>query len=516
MSAAIHGERAPLQERLSTAPPWQRGALFAGFLVLCVLFSVLTQGGFALRGDGANYLLMQQAWLRGWPSADAALIAQLEQRPDLGPNSFLTMAGADGRTYCLHFWFYPLLSAPFAALISLFGGDPLGAFLIVNLLCAAGAGVMIARSQALSFGAKALLALSFGATSLNWYGAWAHPEVFTACLLLVAALAFLEKRYLLLSLCAGAAALQNPSAILVLPVAALAALIESFDGRRLDFALLLDRAWKIAAGVGVGAIAPLFSLAFIGALNPIEAAGVFVKMEQVNPERLMHYLFGLDQGAIIGLPFVFLGIAAVAAMRAMKRPAPLQRADFLLLMALLITLPTLAQTNFNAGQYYVSRYVSWSLVPALAWLAAQSERDAKPVGAAWLCGLALYALGYCAYYLDKADRVGLGGIRYDYDAVVFKPWTRVLVDHAPTLYNPSPEVFLERKNGSELSASNFTDFPGFHTRKDGVITKAIDHAPDAGACPGGRLRPLHGTTIARAGAEWDLVYLNGEMRCARD
>lgn len=502
--------------------------LTVGFLLLCVAFSLVTQRGWELKGDGSYYLAMQQAWLlQGWPALDVPILRALESHPDIGRDAqwHMLIDGADGRTYAIHFWFYSLLSAPFALLFGWFGLNPALGFVTLNAIMIAAAGVVVVRSPALSTVAKLLLVLSFGATSVNWYAAWSHPEAYTASLLLIAAIFTLERRTLFAALCVGAAALQNPSAVLMLGALGLAAIVDAWDGARrtLRFGVLFDQGWRLAAGAAFASIAPLFNLAVIGVANPIMSEG-FVRFSQLNPQMLGYYLFGLDQGGVIGFPFVFAGIAVVIALRVMQArthgaAALFGRADVLLLGSLLIMLPVLTQANFNAGQYYVIRYVAWTFVPALVWLAVAYDRAPAPVVRAWGGGLAVYAAAFIAFvvakydYIDEARRdPSLPSYRH---SLQLKPWTRALFDHAPALYNPWSGVFAERVIGrTEVLESRPLEMPVLYTRADGVITKVLTTPEDPHLCDGGRLTPIEaGEYPVITDAGHGTVYLNGEMRC---
>lgn len=493
---------------------------------LAVAFSLVAQGGFGGMGDGPYYLLMQQAWiLTGAPSIDPSVIAHVSQRPDVfaADNWDMTMVGEGGLRYAWHFWFYSLLSVPFAIVSTALGQDPYLGFLAVNLLLALGAGLVLAQSKSLSLTAKTLIAVCFAATSLNWYGSWANPEVYTASLLLAASIAWLDKRFLLMALSAGAASLQNPSAVMILPVAGLAVLLAAWTpgSWRFDWRSIIGPGWRLAIGMAVAAAAPVFNQLTIGMANAIASNPVFVDFDSVTPARLWDYLFNLDQGALIGFPFLLTGLGAAVFVRwrfAGSRLANLvRRADLLLLAALLTTLPVLAQQNMNSGQYYVVRYLAWSLIPALAWLGAEITRSPRVVGAASIAGVAAYGLAFSVYLGEKVLETGFYGLRWHYDAAVFKPWTVMVLDRAPHLYNPHPEVFAERTLGREVYFPT-EKLPVIYAREDGVITKVVaQQSAEPLDCPGGSLEATgEGGDIEFDRTSRGLVYVTGFMRCVLD
>jgi len=520
-------ERWRVESWLEDRPKLITGAIIA-FLVLSVLFSIVSQRGFELRGDGAYYLAMQQAWLvQAWPAIDPSLREALMQHPDIGPEIiwYMLIEGADGRSYSIHFWFYSLLSAPFALVLGWFGLDPILGFLAINLISVSAAGYVLARSPSLSPLAKLFVAVSFGATALNWYAAWTHPEVFTASLLLIAGVAFLDRRILLSSLCIGMAALQNPSAVLMLGALGLAALADAWDAerRRLKFSVLFDQGWRLAFGAAVASIAPLFNLIWVGVVNPILSSG-FVTFSQLNATMLGHLLLDPDQGAIIAFPFVFAGIVVVLMLRALRardgKPGALfDRSDALLLGVLLMLIPVLTQNNFNAGQYYVIRYVSWAFAPALVWLGRQFVFTPAPVAGVWTAGLAVYAVAFVSFLAAKfayaAESRRDPTLPSYVHSFQFKPWTRVLLDHAPALHNPWPGVFAERTLRDREVLEPLPDgMPVIYRRGDGVITKVLTTPEARFTCEGGRFAPIApdgAIRITDAGA--GLIYLNGEMQC---
>jgi hypothetical protein len=433
--------------------------LLLGCTLLLPVVAIALQRSALMAGDAPFYLAMQQAFLHhgsfSLPPDIQHALGQATGNPGLVGEGRV-IRGPDGETYPVHFWFYPLLSVPFAAVLGALRLSPAYGFVALNILLFLGAAWVLHRSTVLGQLGKGVVLLSFAATTINWYVAWPHPEVYTACLLLVASLAALERRHASAALAAAFAALQNPSAILMIGGIGLIILSDALATRRqrpVGTLLLVQGAWLVP-GLAVASLPYVYSLALLGVANPI-VANAYVDPGQITTTKLASLLFDPNQGMAVGFPFVLTVLLVIVTCRVAQwfrnGAVPIRSEDALLVALIAMALPVLGQVNFNAGQYYVSRYVAWLGVPGIVWTAMQADR-CRPALVAYVFGMALYVVNFCLFFAQKVHFVltysRAGGPVYE-DQLIFKPLAAVLLALWPGLYTPWPEIFVERVVGRE-------------------------------------------------------------------
>lgn len=522
----------------TTQPPTRQAGqrLYMALLIACIAVLVPVAIGLqrsaALGGDGPFYWAVQQALLQhGWfsiPDSVAAAVAGMEHRPDLDGEGRL-IQGLDGARYSVHFWLYPLLSLPFALLLQFGGMATIHAFPLLNAATFGAAVWVLHRSPKLDLTGKSIVLVSFATTTINWYVAWSHPEVFTGCLLLMASLMLLERRHACASLLAAIASLQNPSAILLLGAIAVVAIADAIGAaRQAPIARTLPRqALRIGSGGLIAALPYLYGLTVLGVANPILANG-YVDFSQMTARKLLSLIFDWNQGLIIAFPFLLTLLAGAAFLRVRRFGwrGLLRTEDALLLGMLAMALPVLTQVNFNAGQYYASRYLAWLAAPGIVWAGLQVQGpDARGELRAWFLGFGFYVANFALFLIQKFHYVltvvRAGGVPYE-DQLTMKPIAALLLAAMPAAYDPWPEIFIERVLYRELTVAELRESRieavGYPAGA-GRFTKVITQQPELGfvaarLCPGGEAIAESSPDAPRfsvAGPGY--FYLDGAMRC---
>jgi hypothetical protein len=501
--------------------------------VIIIPFAVILQNGVSLDGDGPFYLAVQQGFLdHGGPSI-SAFTEQLAREIGTDPlRDGRVIRGLNGKVYGAHFWLYPLLSVPFAIPLKLIGANTLYAFLLLNVASFAFCAWVLRRSTALGGVGKSIILFSLAITAVAWYVSWPHPEVFTACLLISASVLLLERRYLASGILVGAAAAHNPSAVLmfaVIGVFQLHSMIYRREAR--DAWAILGLGARLLPGLAIAAVPYIWSSVMFDVANPIIANG-YIDYAQICWAKFVSLFFDWNQGFAIGFPFLLTVFAVVFVERLLNlrrhSMSPLQLGDVLIIATIAMAVPVLAQINFNAGQHYVSRYVAWLAAPFLVWAGLQIDRDDRLTALkGWLVGVGLYAVSYLVFFTHKIYYVltiaPRGGPVYE-DQTLFKPIAALILSAFPSLYNPWPEIFIERSLRHEVSMrpeekeSMTTGYKG----ADGSYLKILTRASTADAVsqvlcsagahlvdPGGRMLSMDSATDSALGYR----YLNGAYRC---
>jgi hypothetical protein len=417
---------------------------------------------------------------------------QLERGMRAGePNLYAAFArGQGGAVYPVHFFGYSLLAAVPFKIFAAAGADPFKAFLVVNLTAVLVLGLALRRffgSEAKAFAGLALFMLCGGA--LYWQ--WTSPECVSAALLLAGLLFYTSGAPLRGALLAGLASQQNPTIVFFFAFAPLIKLCLDHQAGQTWRTALRAQANKrnligLALGAAVFSLPPLFNLVQYGVPNLI--AKRFSDAGLVSAERLLSFFLDPNQGMIIGLPGLL--IAVLAWRRSWRVLAAC------LLFTLALAVPALAILNWNSDAAGMMRYAFWASMPLLFILLASLRARAWP--RLLVAGVAALQAGAMVHAAS-------------YSYIEFSPAATWLMEHAPRLYHPEPEIFAERlrHNDDYLSWRQ-----AYSYRVDGRPLKTLVHAgtPEgmAALCGrGGGLPP--GNVVTGSTRGW--IYVEGEVRC---
>lgn len=440
---------------------WKHTPLQMSFWASATLFLL----GFAfvhspiLMGDGSFYWATLENLAReGTPSISEEV-------------GGLVIEAKSGDFYGIHFFAYSLVSVPAYWILDLLGLSTLKAFQLTNAVLMSLAIFIIFFRSGIPKLAQWVVVVGFLGSGLYYIG-WSHPEIFSSVFILLASLAFLDRRHPLAAFFSAVASLQNPSAILFLAaivldlvIGARAQRIHSWEWQRLFSDVL-----KVMLASSPFAVPYLWSMLKFGVWNPIESRG-FVNYRNMNFDRLWSLVFDLNQGLIIGLPLlVFLVPLAIGARlvnRLRKVGDLFTRSDLLIAAFLLMALPVLTQENWNAGHSVFIRYAVWLGILPLVWVAGELAKISRTT---------LSAVLVPAVFLQGSVFIWAGGpfVRQHPSHVEFKPWVVALWQIAPKAYNPLPEIFIERLRAREGGAATPISLFNFRGEPVKTLTTAVD------------------------------------------
>jgi hypothetical protein len=484
-----------------------KAAAFAALLVLTVYLLRHT----ALIGDGGEYLLTTHALFRHgtlfitagdfsdylqrdpadlarigfYPQHFAELAARFRQAQPTPWAGFASVHA--GQACSIHFWLYSLFALPFYAVLYPAGLNPLLALTAVNVGAVA---VFFAYARA-AWGRFSLLATVFLlACGTTFYLTWTGPEVLSAVCVLICCLAICRRDFGAAMLAAGIGAAQNPSIVLLMPVALLAHPRLQRLHARTPFAWPAMNAvrttWRSHAAAVLGLAVAIAPYAWFKAhFGVFSLTGKYFTLpEYMSADRLVSLFFDLDQGIVVGVPGLFTLLLACACLVERKRRRGwLGLAACALAVTLLMAVPTLSAINWNSGGRVLSRYGYWLVMPLLAaCLAAMKDFGAR---ARIVC---ILAMG-----LPQAVVYSQAGITADdWRYTRHTRWAEWALAHLGAHYNPDPEIFYERTHGDEVEAPLDPRLAQLFSAQ-GVPLKALANqahpAPSFGLCGAGyRLR----------------------------
>lgn len=412
------------------------------------------------RGDSGEYVLMAAAFaihatpdVRAedvrWVARTEPRLGELMERLESGMSAEKPVVlgsihrAPDGRYYSFHFWFYSLLAAIPLWPLTATGVSPIIALALVNALALVGASFYAAAGVRGVH--RFLVPLAFFISGTTFYAAWTGPEALTAAAVLVACFAAMRGRAGHALLAIGVATAQNPGAL------ALTAFVVGWwwllhrdrEARWLEGSVVprLDRPTVLYALSGAILVlaSPLFFQLVFGV--PSLIAKYTTDPELVSGSRAFSLLFDLNQGMVAGVPGVLLGLLATACAFLLKdvsrdeQRRAVSAVAIACITVLLMIIPSLGTHNWNSGCGVFMRYAYWASMPLFATLVVLLLRLPAPRSK----GLAVFAA------VIQLAVVGLNGVSGD------RVWytrhgaiARFALVHFPSLYNPEPEIFLER------------------------------------------------------------------------
>jgi hypothetical protein len=384
----------------------------------------------------ANARFTQWTW-HGFPDHQSVSTAQHRQ-------------AANGKWYGIHFWGYALTCVPAKFALREAGEDELAAMKVTN------AAWYLAGVAAALFGLsgsvfrRVVFAGLVSAGPVFWYVQWTGAEIYSWSLAVMAVVALDTRRYGLAAALAGLGAMQNPPLVCLAGAAILAA--------------LWRREWRSAAagvlGTGLAFVPALFCYAHFGKPSLIEKEAT--RVSAISYGRTWGLAIDLNQGLLPYVPLLLVGAAIGAAVLLYRRNAT---AVALLLALAGMGVAVQLQVNWNAGCLGMMRYLVW-MTPVLGWLAVEGIWG-RLAGRVLLAVAVAGQIALAAYGPPAKD-----------SHVFHSPLARWVMDNAPTLYAPVPEVFVERVTHREMVDQEWTrpqTLPVAYVRDDGVVTKILIH-----------------------------------------
>jgi hypothetical protein len=394
--------------------------------VLAVSLGLISQSPFRHVGDAGEYTAMAVNLARfSRPSLTPAQLADAATRLPEGAAANLVQPerlAADGRQDFAHFWFYPLLAAPFVHVAMTLGLDPQAGFVALNLGLIVGLTVLFASRIA----PAGVLLVVF--SPIIWWLDKPHTEVFTFTLVATALVLLREKPWWSI-VAFGAAATQNPPIAGAMAIALVVGLIQhGFAERRLWFAGV--------AGALLAGLHPAYYYSRLGVWSGLTGG---IDRHWPAMREVTTVPFDSNVGVFVLAPL--LSVTMIAALVAVLRRPQHRRMDIatgaMLLIAVLFLLSFTQTTNYNSGGTPgPSRYGMW-LVPFLAPMIGWVDSRAR-----WLWSLAVASSLWSVWAFAPARPE-----RYvEPSALASYLWS-----HAPDIDNPVAEVFVERLGGSEFT-----------------------------------------------------------------
>jgi len=407
-----------------------RGRGAVGRLPLVLILAVFTVGLVSDStprrvGDAGEYMVMAMSLGRLSGPAVAASDIDRFSYAAWANDYWFTMAspgprGQDTRQDFTHFWFYPLLAAPFVRLAEALGAHPNYGFTVLNVL------LLLVTAWVLGRRLDVASVLLLVGGPILWWLDKAHTEVFTFSMLAVG-MTLLKGSPWWTMVAFGAAATQNPPIVAALFLTLAWAL---FVQRRRDLPVWVGA----AAGIALALLHPLYYALRLGIWSPLRLS---VVPHWPGVAELTAVLWDPNLGILVFTPVFTLAIAVgVVALVVKTRGHPEWPEVWFAALLGLFFLFSFAQTgNANSGATFnPSRYGLW-LLPLSVPLLVRINEVWGADRARWLRVAAVLALVHASLAFQP---------RFAENYVKPSRPARWLWTVHPSFDNPLPEVFCER------------------------------------------------------------------------
>jgi hypothetical protein len=230
--------------------------------------------------------------------------------------------------------------------------------------------------------------------------------------------------------CLALSSWQNPSAIFVSVI-----LLHSVS----PIEALRKHVPALSLFIALSLVPYFYTYALTAKWSVIGSSG-FIDYQQISINKWISLVFDLNQGMIILLAPVVVAAVISLLSGGRREGGALKKSGWLLAAFVAISIPVLAQINWNSGQYLVLRYVVWLIVPVyMAVAVILSERSVASCAAV------------AALYFGLLSWVGyeLGINRGSLNELQNRPWVRI--GTVLKYYDPLPEIFVARAVGHQVS-----------------------------------------------------------------
>jgi len=448
-------------------------------LSVLILFFSIQNKDYPITGDGKEYILMTQSLLNhGTPdlrpedASDVLKQFKISQNNFSEPffecasnkeclnntnivNNHVYFESQSGKYYSWHFFAYPLLNTMSYYLYQKIDKAPTVSFAFVNgaFLLLAIFLVITQLSENIIYKITIIIA-TLAPTSYS-YLKWNHPESVTYSLIVISLILFKNRHYLSSSMILAISSLQNPPIAFASFIIYLISSHQAIGFNRKLPSKILDLSKDVKQHLIAGLIIASVILApsviyFINfdTSNLIVAHG-YSDAKFISINRLYDFYFDLNQGMILLIPYSMLFIIAgiVFKLRSKNKLLEIKTAVIFITLSIVTAIPCLTTINWNPGGADVLRYAYWNSVFIIfAFAEINKSLTSKKL-------VSLFFAGFiCTQFM-----ITIMNSKFQWfsrDSVQISTPAIFILENYPRLYNPTPEIIVERSINAEVGSSH--------------------------------------------------------------
>lgn len=347
--------------------------------------------------------------------------------------------GYAGNRYPVHFIFYSILLIPLRLLLEFFHQPGIKSLALSNLLILTIAVWLILKKISLSNFQKVILLLVIYLSPFVYFIAWPGPDLFYLSLLLLSCFLFYKKNYYRSALLTVVASWQSQPLII---------LACGFTG------IYVLNNWNKKKGIKIFfAISLLIILSSIPYIYNIWAFRVLSPwilfkniwtqyygfgLHNLNFDKFAEQLFDINMGIFWYIPILFL----VGMYRIFKN-AVRNINTFIICLFLILTAlfyQTNPAWNYGTSGYGPTRHILFLLPFLILFFITNIARRMKDLLVIIFFALfQIYVLSFNGFLVPDFLHV-----------LDHSPYAKYILDNFPQLYNPTPEIFIDRTNHTDL------------------------------------------------------------------
>jgi hypothetical protein len=292
---------------------------------------------------------------------------------------------------------------------------------------------------------------------------WPGPDLLVVMSIMAGLFAFRKKRYFLASLITAFASWQSQPVIIISGLFFIFAFFQNLQvkaaEKALHFSINYHSVLRLLFGLGILLVPYFYNLWAFGVLTPwtifqngwtqITGFG----LQNASLQRLYEQFFDLNIGLFWYAPLIMVFGLLTGLLAVIK-----EKRNVLLLLALLFT-AIFFQTNpawhFGTAGYGPTRHVIFAIPFFIYWIVQIIKKNWLGKGILLVCIVTqIFVLSLNAYYLPNFE-----------NTLQLSPVAKFVLTRWPTIYHPTPEIFVDRVNHSD----------------GGVITSAV-YKDENGKC----------------------------------
>ncbi len=444
------------------------GATFVFLFSYFLIREPLTWGGDIAEYYGTSESLINHA------SPDLNRQDQKKLEEVLNPEYFdmkgYYIEGINGKRYPVHFIFYSILLIPFRIVLQIVGQPQIKTLVFTNIAILAGTLLFFLKKSTFNSFQKLVLLIAVFLSPFIYFLFWPGPDMFYLCAMLFSIYFFSQKRYLASALSSALASWHSqPLLIFSLGMLALYGLHilklqYSHHAKKLEFHLShikIKHIMYTGVVLGILFIPYMYNLLAFGVLSPWQILEDFwteyygFGFHNASIQKFFEQFFDLNIGLFWYIPILFI----VGCYAIVKKA--LRSVEYVWLIFVTLVTALAYQTNpawhYGTAGYGPTRHAIFILPILLYYFVTLIKPKLKHY--AILTALVLTQL--FVLYFNKGITPNL------LDVLHHNPYSSYVLNHYPSIYNPTPEIFVDRTNHTDK------DYPtsAFYKHND-ICTKA--------------------------------------------
>ena len=414
-------------------------------LVFFLLYPPIYFGGDLVEYYGITESVLNHASIVLRPADQASLEKVVNPINFQDPQYYIK--GRDGNRYPVHFILYSFLITPIRLLLRIANLPEINALRIGNLMIFSGVVVFVLQKWTHAPFKKLVFLISVYLSPLLSFIIWPGTDLFFLSLELLAIYYFFEKRYLLASFVIVLASWHSQP-LIMLGIGAIGYVVhERVKTHPFQSIHLLVRDKTIIKS----AILCLFLL--LPYVYNYLIFGVFTPWTIFQDGWTKHFGFGLHNASLwklfeqffdlnMGL-FWYAPVLTICGLLFFVKVARQSRKTLVVLLLVIFT-AFFYQTNpawhYGTSGYGPTRHVLY-IIPFLLYFFVQAARLSRR-----------YIIVLFLYILSQAYVLSFNGFLVpDFIKVLYhSPYATYILNNYPSLYNPTPEIFVDRTNHADL------------------------------------------------------------------